>query len=65
MTGLASDLTAIVDRHTGQPADALAQVPIGVLRATLIHVNRFDASPLFDRMKHIALCGHVQLPEIE
>lgn len=60
MTGLSHDLTAHVQPLAILPDNHVTAVPLGLLRACLIHVERFDQSPLFDRMGRIALVGRVE-----
>lgn len=56
MTGLASDLRRWVATANGKPSDGFSvAVPLGLLRACLIHVERFDTGPLFDRGREAAL----------
>jgi hypothetical protein len=55
MTGLASDLTDALIPYVGSKDAARIAVPLGLLRACMIHVTRFDAGPLFDRGREVAL----------
>jgi hypothetical protein len=55
MTGLASDLRAVVTAADGVPDHFRTMVPVGLLRAALILVERFDGSPLHDRGREARL----------
>lgn len=51
MTGLASDLRAVVTAADGVPDHFRTNVPVGLLRAALIHVEQFREDAPFHKLK--------------
>jgi len=52
VTRLLSDLTAIASLHGHQHADAVVLVPIGMVRAAVTMLGRYEGWPLVDRPLH-------------
>jgi len=60
MTRLADDLRAIVAPHARECHDQPMCVPLGMLRALLIALDRYDTYPLVDRITEIPVVPQVR-----